>query len=468
MEHGFESSSVSSADPRPWYRQLNRYHWYVFVVAALGWLFDTMDQRIFLVSRQTALTSLLGYERGPDGKPATRFGEAIPSNQVGEADAEIKYFSSIATMVFMLGWATGGLYFGLMGDRWGRARTMLLTILIYSAFTGLSALSQGPWDFMIYRFITGLGVGGEFAAGISLVAEVMPDSARPFALGLLQALSAVGNIIGSLCSLVILPYGWRYMFVIGTLPALLVVAVRRNLKEPETWQRTKHDLTDEAAEQLGSLKHLFGDPRWRKNAIVGLLLALSGVIGLWGVGFWSFELVDEVTPPENRITVRAIGTALQDCGAFFGIYLFSVVAGRVGRRLAFAGAFLIALASVILVFGFMRDSSQAYWMLPIMGFCTLTLFGGYAVYFPELFPTRLRSTGTGFCYNAARFIAAFGPFTLGSLVLVYDKSRPTFLSGIGGVDSPLRYAALSVAVVYLLGLCVIPFAPETKGKPLPE
>lgn len=476
MESEF-SSGQTSLDPAPlggpWYKQLSRYHWYVFVVAALGWLFDTMDQRIFLVSRQPALTQLLGYARGEEGQLVRVQGEELLSltdEELGAAQDAVKFYSGLATTIFMLGWATGGLYFGMMGDRWGRARTMLLTILIYSVFTGLSALSQGPWDFMVYRFITGLGVGGEFAAGVSLVAEVMPASARPFALGLLQALSAVGNIAGSLLSMVVMPFGWRYMFLVGTLPALLVVAVRRNLKEPETWQKAA-GFAEEAAKELGSLRELLGEPQWRRRAIVGFLLALSGVIGLWGVGFWSFELVNEALkdqPVETVTNIRAVGTALQDVGAFFGIYLYSVVCARIGRRPAFAIAFAAALASVIMVFGWMDTVAEIYWMLPIMGFCTLSLFGGYAVYFPELFPTRLRSTGTGFCYNAARFIAALGPFTLGQLAGYYRLHPPTLLSDAGGVDSPLRYAALSVALIYFLGLAVLPFAPETRGKPLPE
>lgn len=453
---------------RRWYRQLNRYHWYIFVVAALGWLFDTMDQRIFLVSRERALTELLGYSR-QDGVLSFA-GSPVPPDEQEAAKGRIRWYSGLATTIFMLGWASGGLYFGIMGDRWGRARTMLLTILIYSAFTGLSALSRGPWDFMFYRFITGLGVGGEFAAGVSLVAEVMPSAARPFALGLLQALSAVGNITGSLLSYYLLPIGWQYMFLVGTVPALLVVAVRRNLKEPEKWQQVAN-LSERAAQELGSIQNLFAEQQWRRHAIVGFLMALAGVIGLWGVGFWSFELVSEALadrPEIEQIRVRAIGTALQDVGAFFGIYLFSVVSARTGRRLAFALAYLMAFCSIVLVFGFMNTKAEVYWMLPILGFSTLSLFGGYAVYFPELFPTRLRSTGTGFCYNAARFIAASGPYTLGQLSSMYRDQTPRFLSEMGGVDSPLRYAALTVALIYFLGLFVLPAAPETRGRPLPE
>src|SRR5499433_2052755 len=168
----------------PWYKELRGYHWWVLIVASLGWLFDTMDQRIFVLARGPAMNSLLPVDTLP---------------------ADVTWYSGVATAVFMAGWAMGGLYFGIMGDRWGRARTMMLAILVYSAFTGLSALSQHWWDFMFYRFLTGIGVGGEFSASVTLVAEVMPDRARPHALGVLQALSAIGNIIRSAISFVVLP-----------------------------------------------------------------------------------------------------------------------------------------------------------------------------------------------------------------------------------------------------------------------
>ena len=155
-----------------WYRELNGYHWFVLSVAALGWLFDCLDQHLFNLSRPYAMKSLLAAGSSPD---------------------QLKAYAGYATSIFLIGWATGGLLFGVLGDRIGRAKTMLWTILLYSAFTGLSALSVGFWDFAFYRFLTGLGVGGEFAVGVALVAEVMPDRARPFALGLLQALLAVGN-----------------------------------------------------------------------------------------------------------------------------------------------------------------------------------------------------------------------------------------------------------------------------------
>jgi MFS family permease len=579
--HGFDDIP-RAAECAPvtgsWHKSLNRYHWFVLVVAALGWLFDTMDQQLFNLARVPAMKELLF---SPQSGPAD--------------DATVAKYGGYATSIFLIGWASGGLAFGVLGDRIGRAKTMLLTILIYSLCTGLSALSVGFWDFAFYRFITGLGVGGEFAVGVSLVAEVMPDNARPFALGLLQALSAIGNVTAALISIVLghleqtgaVGSAWRVMFVIGTVPALLAILIRRRLKEPERWQSAVAGGTQ--ARRLGSYAELFGDQRWRKHALIGLLLAFSGVVGLWGIGFFSIDLnrsvlskrftgearargeaekdrefvravirspgsleqiergklpepknllsldasnsdpqalfaavlklrqkQDPVTresvlnlldePPKEkndppaqstadrqrrreylgdetaegsgidvaaharRIVLRSkeisgsltlwagITSMMLNVGAFFGIYGFSYFTHFVGRRLAFAVSFLAALGSTALVFWYMRDFSQVFWMVPLMGFCQLALFGGYAIYFPELFPTYLRSTGTSFCYNVGRFVAASGPSLLGLLTGEVFAGKP----------EPMRYAGVAMCGVFLIGLLVLPFAPETKGQPLPE
>ncbi|MBS0266757.1 MAG: MFS transporter, partial [Planctomycetes bacterium] len=230
--HGFDDVAPPSADTAPatgpWYKELTRYHWFVMVVAALGWLFDCLDQQLFVLARPAAMKDLL-----PKIDDAAQFAE------------QVKVYGNYATSIFLVGWASGGLVFGVLGDRIGRAKTMMITILMYSICTGLSALSQGFWDFAFYRFLTGLGVGGEFAVGVALVAEVMPHRARPYTLALLQALSAMGNISAALINM---GFGiaeevgyvkspWRWMFVIGAVPALLALVIRRRLKEPERWQQ---------------------------------------------------------------------------------------------------------------------------------------------------------------------------------------------------------------------------------------
>jgi MFS family permease len=448
-------------DGRPWWRELTRYHWFVFLVAALGWLFDTMDQQLFNIARRPAMRALLQ-----------------PSPGVEPDKDTVAEYSGYATSIFLIGWGAGGIAFGIVGDLIGRAKALLLTILLYSLFTGLSAFSTGFWDFALYRFLTGLGVGGEFGVGVSLVAEVMPDRARPFALGMLQALSAVGNITAALIGIVfaylshaqIIGATWRMMFVIGTVPALLAFVIIRRLKEPERWQKIAAEKS--LRERLGSYgTEIFHNPRWAKNALIGLLLASSGIVGLWGIGFFSIDLQRaifrarfeaEALPPGDinfyEDKWAGLTSMTLNVGAFFGIYAFSRITHHIGRKRAFAASFLLAMFSTALVFWQLKSFGDIFWMIPLMGFCQLALFGGYAIYFPELFPTRLRSSGISFCYNGARFIGAAGPTAWGLLT-----SRV-----FSGYPEPIRYAGMTMCLVFLIGLLVLPFAPETRGQPLPE
>lgn len=504
LDDGAPASKEELADNRPWYTLLTKYHWFVLGVCALGWLFDCLDQQLFILARPQAMEDLLDYMKE---SPNFKFWKDT--------------FGDISTSVFIAGWATGGLIFGMLGDRIGRAKTMMLTILIYSACTGLSSLSLTVYDFAFYRFLTGLGVGGEFAVGVALVAEVMPSKARTHALGLLQALSAFGNISAALINLQLaltaqseLPMTrWRLMFVIGALPALLALVIRGRLKEPEKWVQAK--VEGKATVQLGSYAELFGDPVWRKHAILGLLLACSGVIGLWAVGFYTPDLIRDVNQKpatarayerlkkeatdsgdakraaaleevralmekdpkatvseaqgklkaevdaiaKTQLTIyQSLTSIMLNIGAFFGIFGFSALAQKIGRKPTFAIALLAAFFSTIYVFWSLQHFWQIFVLVPIMGFCQLSLFGGYAVYFPELFPTRLRSTGTSFCYNVGRFVAAFGPLVKIGLNYAF--------SGYG--DNSLRYGGMTMCAIFLVGLFVLPFLPETKGKPLPE
>jgi MFS family permease len=464
----FEDAPVEKVIPnsgdRPWWRELSSYQWFVFMVATLGWLFDTMDQQLFNLARIAAVRSLVQSE-------------TAAVNLAGK----VEEYAGYTTTIFMIGWALGGLFFGILGDRIGRAKTMILTVLCYSAFTGLSAVSVGIWDFAFYRFLTGLGVGGQFAVGVALVAEVMSDRARPFALGLLQALSAVGNMLAAIISIVLgkleetgsIGSAWRVMFLVGLAPAVLAIPIFLRLKEPERWQAAarKDEMGAAGKAKLGSLAELFGDPRWRRNTIVGMLLAFAGVVGLWGIGFFSFDLVDAVfrkhfqgqglTTQEisGKLTFwKGITSLVQNTGAFFGIYAFAWVTHLIGRKPAFAISFILAAASTALTFWFLDTFWQIFVLIPLMGFCQLALFGGYAIYFPELFPTRLRSTGTSFCYNVGRLVAAAGPSVKALLTSRVFKAY----------HEPMRYAGIAMCAVFLIGLLALPFAPETRGQKLPE
>ncbi len=421
------------------------YHWLVVIIASCGWLFDCMDQRLFILAREPALKELLATD------PAKL--------------AVLKTYIGYATTSMILGWATGGIIFGMMSDKIGRVKTMVCTLLVYSGFTGLSGFAHSWTDFVIYRFLVGLGVGGMFGAATTLVAESVPGQFRSVALGSLQALSAMGNIIGSLISLQVKPgtenfignfAGWRVLFFVGILPSLLIVPIMFILREPEAWRRAKAEAAAGAKnKQIGSPVDLFRDPRWRRRTIVGLLLGVSGMVGLWGIGFFSPELISTALkgqPQEIVDKVRGVGTALQDVGSFLGMLTFTFVASLLSRRLAFLGAFVLCLFMTMFVFNSLHTAADAYWMLPMMGFAQLAVFAGYSIYFPELFPTRLRGTGVGFCYNTVRYLAAPAPILLGKL------------SGI----MSFRHAAMLMSAVYVVGMVALIWAPETKNQPLPE
>ncbi len=506
MQGGEPFDQPALNDRKPWYSELTRYHWFVLIVAALGWLFDCMVQQFFVLARPAAMRDLVPLTAASDLK---------------EIEQARRTAGDIVTSIFIMGWATGGLIFGMLGDRIGRAKTMVITILMYSLFTGLSATSVGVLDFAIYRFLTGLGVGGEFAVGVALVAEVMPDRARARSLSLLQALSALGNVSAAMINLGLgiaqeegmTASPWRIMFIIGALPALLAVVIRWKLKEPEKWKQAS--LEGAVKKQLGSYRELFSTPLLRKHALLGLVLGCAGIIGLWSVGFFTTDLIRfvqrnavtaEVFAEQTEIATKADDTQrlatlerLSDVtkdprlaaqlseeerkaydsldgivsgrlsrwssyvsiagniGAALGMFGFGWLAQRIGRKPTFAIGFIAAFISTAMVFWFLEEMWQVWVMVPVMGFCQLSLFAGYAIYFPELFPTRLRSTGTSFCYNVGRFVAALGPLVKAMLERAFSDT-----------PEPLRYAGVTMYTVFLVGLIVLPFLPETRGRPLPE
>src|SRR5271165_5819825 len=358
-------------DKYAWYRDLNGYQWLVLLVCSFSWMFDLMAQQLFSLARKPAIRELMGGHAS----------EAAVSQQAG-----------YATSVLMLGWAAGGIVFGVLGDRMGRVKTMALTILFYSLFTGASTFATGIWDFNLYRFLCGLGVGGLFAVGVSLVAEVVPPQARPYALGTLQAFSTLGNMLAASIGILLgymersgtIAGAWRYEFLAGAMPAPLAWLVFRKLKEPEAWLKARAAKTP-----LGSWRELFSQPPWGRNAVVGLLLAVAGVVGLWGIGFFSYDLFLPVLEKTFRAqglsgaalagkttTWIGITSMFQNFGGFCGIYAFTYLTHYTGRRNAFAMAFLAAMCTTAYTFWNLKAIGDIFWMVPLMGFWQLALFGG--------------------------------------------------------------------------------------------
>jgi MFS family permease len=447
-----------SQESTHWARQLTPYHWFVFIIASLAWFFDCLDQRLFSLARTPALLDLM------------------PS---GDAQAMGKN----VTALFLIGWGVGGLLFGPLGDRYGRAKMLTFTVLIYSFCTGLTYFSQTYWDFALFRFLTGMGVGGVFGLAVALIAETLPSGARAGALGWLQILSTVGNIsaggvkiaIDGLAANEVITPGtqWRWMFLVGAVPAFLVVFIMKYLREPEPWLKARDEGRLPKGSVVGPYLEVLRDRTWTRNLVVGALISSAGVVGLWAIGEYATDLQKKVftihfqeqNVPEEQIgplveNARSNAFLLQMAGAAVGMWFMTKACILLGRKPAFAIWYLGALIVTLYVYWTMNSPRDAYWMMPLMWFFQLGVFAGFAIYLPELFPSRMRSTGTSFCYNLGRFAAAIGSFFSAKL------ATDVFRSEVPGLQE--RYAAMAMCTIFIIGLLVLPFAPETKDEPLPE
>ena len=423
-----------------WFSGVTRYQWLVLFVAWLGWVFDSMDATIYALVLHPALHELL---RGAGG---------------GEVDPEkIGWYGGIIFSVFLIGWAVGGILFGLVADYFGRTKTLVFTILIYAVFTGMAALSATWWHLAIYRFLTALGIGGEWAAGAALVAEVWPEEHRAKAAGLLQSAWAAGFLIAATLNLGLRGQSWRVMFLIGIAPAIVAFGVRLWVKEPERWVKAHLEERRSEAPRPLKLAELFS-PALLRSTLAGSGLAFVAVFGLWGATNWTPTLIRTLPdlkglPAATVTSYVSYATMLLNVGALVGYLSFGPLAHRWGRRPTFAFMCLGSLIFLPFTFLVPRAYAQVLLLLPLLGFFNNGIFSGFPIYLPELFPTRLRATGAGFCFNVGRILASMGPFLTGFLV--------TALGSYGR-------AASTIALVYLLGLLMLPFAPETKGQPLPE
>lgn len=417
----------------PW-RQLTSYQWLVLGVAWLGWVFDSMDATIYALVMAPALKELLGSQ-------------ATPEN--------IAWHGGIIFAIFMLGWAVGGVAFGIAADHLGRARTLVYTILIYAVFTGLSGFSHTWTELAIYRFLTALGIGGEWAAGATLVAEVWPESLRVKGAGLLQSAWGAGYFLAAGLYFLLSAQSWRVMFFVGLAPAVVALLVRLKVRESDRWIEARKQSDGGLTRHKPSLADLF-KPKIRRDTLVGTALAFVAVFGLWGATNWTPTLIRELLEPrhlDEASVVRLVSYAIMslNVGAIAGYIAFAPLAERLGRR----GAFLIMLAGSAIVlpatFLFPKTYSTVLFLLPLLGFFSNGIFSGFPIYLPEIFPTRIRATGAGFCFNAGRVMAAGGPFLTGILVAYVG----TFAR-----------AASSVAFIYLLGMFVLLKARETKHEVL--
>jgi len=426
-------------------RKSTRYQWLVLSVAWLGWVFDSMDSTLYAIVLLPALKELLGAGGSTEG---------------------IEWYGGIIFSIFLVGWSLGGVLFGIVADYIGRTRTMIFTILIYSVFTGLAALSQDWWQLAVYRFITALGIGGEWAAGATLVAETWPEEKRARAAGILQSAWAGGFFLAALVNLLFGSFGWRVIFLIGIFPALVTLLIRMMVKEPDRWMKARAEqkelrlkprrTAEEEALLAFSLRRLF-EPELRRRTFVGATLAFVAVFGLWGATNWTPTLIRQLLAEQNldpAVVNRYVSYAVMclNAGALIGYLSFGPLADRIGRRPTF---FLMCLGSFIMLpitYFTPKEFGVVLVLLPLLGFFNNGIFSGFTIYLPELYPTRIRATGAGFCFNIGRVMASAGPLMKGYLGTLFEPGK----------------AASLIGLVYLLGILVLPFGPETKGKPLPE
>ena len=411
--------------------------WLVLAVAYLGWVFDLMDVFLMVLVRNRAMTELLG-----PGATAT----------------DVGFWGGLALGITLIGWSAGGLIFGMVADRWGRSRTMALTILIYSVFTGLCGLAQTPMQLIGLRFVAALGIGGEWGAGASMIAEVFPKTSRAVAAGILQSASATGFFAAILLEYLV-GGNWRYAFFGGAAPALLALIVRLWLQEPDTWVAARARASAVAG-RVGSLAAVFAEPALRRRMLLATALAVVGIFAYWGTNFWVNSRFEELLRNQG-VSGAAIasgvrrGLVVLNLGNLAGFLLFIPLTNRYGRRPAFWIFHAGALISMPLAYLYSTSYQAGLALFFVAGLFTSGIYSGYTIYFPELFPTRLRATGASFCYNVGRVVAAPGPIIMGWLTGA--------LAGLVPAGQTVAYAGAIMAGVYALAFFVIPWLPETRG-----
>ncbi len=396
------------------------------LAAFFGWLFDGFEIGLFPVVARPALRDMLGA--GHEG--------------------DVGLWMGIITAAFLIGAAAGGAAFGWLGDKVGRVRAMAFSILCYSVFSGAGYFAHDPWHLAVFRFLAALGMGGEWALGVALVMEVWPEKHRPWLAGAIGAAANLGMVlVGVIAKYVeVTENSWRWMFLVGASPAILTFIIRLFVPESEKWEHAK----ETSISNTSPLARIFGEGLLPRT-LVGIVISAVALIGTWASVQWIPLWVDKMT---GVATDKANIHIVSSLGATFGSLVAPMVVGRFSRRWGYFT--LCALSLVICAYLFRTQhsyTSEFILVTFLAGSATAAFYGFFPLYLPELFPTAVRATGQGLCYNAGRILAAGGALASGSLVKYY-----------GG------YAEMgaTITLVYLVGMVAIWFAPETKGKPLPE
>jgi MFS family permease len=433
---------------------MNGYQWTVLFAAWLGWGFDCFDGLLFNYVAPNCVPSLLGLTIGS-----------------AAAKAATLRWGGILTSILLVGWAVGGILFGQIADRIGRARTLMLTMLLYALGTALCAAAPNIWALIAFRAIASLGIGGEWAAGAAMVAEVVPERRRVEAGALLYTSAPAGLFLATFVNFQIAGVAlkgspessWRYVFLCGLIPAAVASVVRLFVKEPDRWA------TAAAASARPRFSELF-EGQARALTRSGFAMAVIALITWWSVNAFipivSTGLAQATAKTgglDRAATLalvehwKALATNVLNLGGLIGTLLTIPAAKVMGRQKMFALYYFLSGLAVLATFGLDLSPHARLWMYFLIGLTVFGVFGSFTYYLPELFPTRLRGTGAGFCYNVGRFIAAGGPFLVGTVAARGANSLQTALG-----------ALFWVGVVPLVGagLALSPIVIETKGREL--
>jgi MFS family permease len=436
----------------PWYRSLNREQWKVLIASNLGWTFDGFEIFALFLTVGFALRQLLD---------AAQY-------------AAIPQYAGYILACTVFGWATGGVIGGIIADYIGRKRTMMLAILAYSLTTGLSALAWDWESFAVLRFLVGVAIGSEWATGASIVSELWPDHSRGKGGGLLQCGAGIGGLLASGVWLLIGgtgPSAWRWMYLIGVLPAFVVLWIRRNIPESPRWERADErrraarDLkrsgaaldSENVALTRFTVVDLFADRTVRRPLIGSLLMMFSVTFAFWGVSTFIPTYVGSIAAKAGLSAPYYAGLAgfiTSGCG-IVGFIVLGFLADTIGRKpTAMLFYFMcLVLTPLVYLWGQSQDIGVVLFLVGVFGFFTLGIWAWAPVWLPELFPTRMRGTAVAFAFNAPRFISCTGPLIAGTLIV-----------GLGGYGM----AATIIGLFFVLGVVAAPFLPETRGQPLPE
>jgi MFS family permease len=435
---------------QPWYHSLNRSQWNILLATNLGWLFDGFELYALFLTAGPAMRSLLAPSQYP----------------------QIPAYIGIVVSITLLGWGIGGIIGGLLADYIGRKRTMIYAILAYSITTGLTALSFDWVSFAFLRFLVGIAIGSEWATGSSMMAELWPDHARGRGAGLMQCGIGIGNFVASWVWLYVSllgPDSWRYLYLIGVLPALLTLWIRSSIPESAKWEQA-HERRKEALARRRSgatltaeehaltkftVSDLFANPDVRRRTIIALLMSFATTLAFWGVSSWlppyAASLAAKANLPQQQWSAYA-GMAY-NLGGTAGYICLGFLADRIGRKPTTMVYFLLGFAMTPVLFLWTEDLNLLLCAAAINGFFTVGQYAWMPAWLPELYPTRSRGTGIAFVFNAPRVVAFLGPLFAGTLIVQF-----------GGFGK----AAMIFACIYFLGFAAAPFLPETKGTPLPE